>query len=535
MAPTTPKKRRAFTDLERRNIRQRYVENPGPQSALISWFTGETGHQINQSQISKILSKNYEYLDGPTRNTTTLGAKRHHQGDWPELEAALFEWQQRMQKKKATITGDVLKGKARELWDRLPQFDGLDKPRWSSGWLDGFKKRFKIKEYVQHGEAASADINNPEIIKQMNDLRELCATYADRDIFNMDETGLFWKLTPNRTLATEARSGGKKSKDRVTVALTTNGDGTERLEPWIIGQSKNPRCFKNINRKLLRIEYRNNKSKWMTGMIMEEYLWWFDAKMRGRKVLLLLDNFSGHELGVELVGGLDGLDNTRIAWLPPNTTSHWQPLDQGIIATFKLYYRKQWIAYMLRQYEGNKDPNQTVSLLKAVQWCRVAWNQCVSAKHIQQCFWKATIIKKPVVIDNVEPEDTSAEIDELRAQIASLPYIDDYMSVQEFVDPADELIDDKDDNIMASVIDRYSRDKEDEVDEVESSDIEDEEVSTADAIRALELLKMHQLKSKYGSALHLSNLDKLGRDLMAEKYSGGKQSTIEKYYTVAAK
>ena len=47
MAPANPKKRRAFTDLERRNIRQRYVENPGPQSALISWFTGEIGHQIN--------------------------------------------------------------------------------------------------------------------------------------------------------------------------------------------------------------------------------------------------------------------------------------------------------------------------------------------------------------------------------------------------------------------------------------------------------------------------------------------------------
>jgi hypothetical protein len=38
----------------------------------------------------------------------------------------------------------------------------------------------------------------------------------------------------------------------------------------------------------------------MTGLIMEEYLRWLDNKMRveGRKVLLLLDNFSGYELGV---------------------------------------------------------------------------------------------------------------------------------------------------------------------------------------------------------------------------------------------
>jgi hypothetical protein len=107
---------------------------------------------------------------------------------------------------------------------------------------------------------------------------------------------------------------------------------------------------------------------------MEEYLQWLDNKMRGanRKVLLLLDNFSGHELGVELVGGKQGLLNIRVEWLPPNTTSHWQPLDQGIIASFKTIYRKEWILYMLRQYEENKDLNKTVNLLKAIQWTRKA-------------------------------------------------------------------------------------------------------------------------------------------------------------------
>jgi hypothetical protein len=84
-------------------------------------------------------------------------------------------------------------------------------------------------------------------------------------------------------------------------------------------------------------------------------------------------------------------------------------------------------------------------------------------------------------------------------------------------------------DITASVIDRYSRDKEDEA-EAESSDIEEEEVSIADAIQALELLKIHQLKSTYGSALHLSNLDKFCRDLLAEKHSGGKKSTIETFF-----
>jgi hypothetical protein len=55
---------------------------------------------------------------------------------------------------------------------------------------------------------------------------------------------------------------------------------------------------------------------------MEEYLRWFNNKIRNRKVLLLLDNFSGHELRVELIGGLEGLLNVRITWLLPNTTSY---------------------------------------------------------------------------------------------------------------------------------------------------------------------------------------------------------------------
>jgi hypothetical protein len=69
--------------------------------------------------------------------------------------------------------------------------------------------------------------------------------------------------------------------------------------------------------------YRFNKSKWITGLIYKEYLRWLNSKMRGkeRKVLLLIDNFSGHKLAVQLVGGKTGLSNVQIEWLPPNTTS----------------------------------------------------------------------------------------------------------------------------------------------------------------------------------------------------------------------
>jgi hypothetical protein len=71
----------------------------------------------------------------------------------------------------------------------------------------------------------------------------------------------------------------------------------------------------------------------MNHHIMKEYLLWFDQQMRikGRKALLLMDNFSAHELAVEQIEEGVNLTNTKVMWLPPNATSIYQPLDQGII------------------------------------------------------------------------------------------------------------------------------------------------------------------------------------------------------------
>jgi Tc5 transposase-like DNA-binding protein len=53
-----------------------------------------------------------------------------------------------MENNKAIITQDILRNKAGELWKALPQYAGVEEPKWSNGWIGGFQKRFKIKEYV---------------------------------------------------------------------------------------------------------------------------------------------------------------------------------------------------------------------------------------------------------------------------------------------------------------------------------------------------------------------------------------------------
>jgi hypothetical protein len=99
------------------------------QKDLTEWFTKETGHEINQSLISKILSKNYDYLDTIDKQKdkqVLQGKKKNSVRDWPDLEAVLYKWQQRIELKKAIITGDILKEKARQLWDALSQYYNIE-------------------------------------------------------------------------------------------------------------------------------------------------------------------------------------------------------------------------------------------------------------------------------------------------------------------------------------------------------------------------------------------------------------------------
>jgi len=79
-----------------------------------------------------------------------------------------------------------------------------------------------------------------------------------------------------------------------SLALTMNADGSQKLEPWVIGKYKNPQCFKNVN-KGHRVEYWFNKMKRMAGVICEERLRWLDRQMREMKdYFLVLRVGDGH-------------------------------------------------------------------------------------------------------------------------------------------------------------------------------------------------------------------------------------------------
>lgn len=132
--------------------------------------------------------------------------------------------------------------------------------------------------------------------------------------------------------------------------------------------------MKNINKTKLPVYWTANKKAWVTTKIFED---WFQnifakesetyikSKNLDFKILLLVDNAPCHPKNLEHA-------NIKVLFLPPNTTSLLQPLDQGIISTFKSYYIKKSLKLILDLIE--EKPNLTLSEL----WKQFSILDCVN-------------------------------------------------------------------------------------------------------------------------------------------------------------
>ena len=114
-----------------------------------------------------------------------------------------------MQENNIALSNDLVVAATKRLYALFPRGANEKELQFSHRWVQNFKKRYNIKGYTHHGEDASADISE-EVLKKMEDIKTLVSQYMSCSVFNMDETGLFYRLELNRTLATK-RLFGKKN------------------------------------------------------------------------------------------------------------------------------------------------------------------------------------------------------------------------------------------------------------------------------------------------------------------------------------
>jgi hypothetical protein len=140
-----------------------------------------------------------------------------------DIDAALFAWFCAKANGVDGLSGLVLQEKANSFAIQLgyPVGDTIG-PSWINRW----KTRHGIVAKRMHGEAAAVPHDAVDTCKSTV-LQDILKEYKLQDKFNCDELGLFWRLLPEQTHVFKHQkcSGGKKSKDRVTVLVGASATG----------------------------------------------------------------------------------------------------------------------------------------------------------------------------------------------------------------------------------------------------------------------------------------------------------------------
>ena len=165
------------------------------------------------------------------------------------------------------------------------------------------------------------------------------------NILSLDETALFYKLTPNQTLCNQAMTRGVKcSKERVSVVFCVSFTG-EKLSPLIIKKAVMPRSFRGLDLNKIGVKYTNTFKSWMTFLSLSRVL-------EGPQQINGLTKKSYCWLVMHPQNIMDEeLTNIKVKFLPKNTTSVLQSLDQGIIRSFKAHYEKAFINNLISTHQ----------------------------------------------------------------------------------------------------------------------------------------------------------------------------------------
>ena len=255
------RKRAQYTITEKLQLVNRIRK--GESQAQVSRATGIADSTLRGwlKEEAKLRS----FLD-ETDSKTGLCRKRAKTSQNPDLDSAVYNWFAVKRSEGVPISGPILQAQAMRLSNSSssaptsspaastsattstsptgptsPTANGF---RASNGWLCRWQKRHGISAIKVSGEIRSADEGAAKAFQpELKALVEEHGLGPDQ-IFNTDETGLFFKMTPERTLASRtdatSRHGHKQRKDRVTILLTCSWAG-HKLKPLMVGKARSPR------------------------------------------------------------------------------------------------------------------------------------------------------------------------------------------------------------------------------------------------------------------------------------------------------
>uniref|UniRef100_A0A8C4RFE6 HTH CENPB-type domain-containing protein n=1 Tax=Erpetoichthys calabaricus TaxID=27687 RepID=A0A8C4RFE6_ERPCA len=343
-----------------------------------------------------------------------LRRKRARTAKDPELDKTTFNAICEARNNGIPISGPVIQAQAEKLYKEIHGPDADPEFTVLSGWLKRWKQQHGISQVKINGEIKSADtVAAEEFIPKFQQFIEE-QQLTEEMIYNVDETGLYYKILPDRTLAMKkdktSKEGYKQIKDRVTMLFCCNWTGHHKLTPLCIGKFGSPRCFHNINMSSLPLDYDHSKNAWMTAAIFEK---WFhqtfipDVRRHLRS--------KGMEPRACLL--LDNCPRWQDFRLLPSKEYYVQDSapDQSIISVFKANYKREMIKSMVEEDKSVPMFLKTVRIKEALYLSESAWG-AIKPETIQNCWTKALggpITENPTTVE--EDEYSSVPVQEILA------------------------------------------------------------------------------------------------------------------------
>lgn len=461
---------------------------------------------ISQPLLNKLL-KDRVSLENAYLTNDNVSRKRKRGGKDEEVEAALLKWFTHAREKDVRLSGPVLREKAEALASKL----GKDDFEATEGWFRRWAKRENIVYKKPKGEVGDADAEGADVWLT-EEWPRLVSQYSPDDIYNADETGLYYRALPETTYAfkDENTKGCKLAKDRISVLCCASLTG--KKEPLlVIGKSVKPRCFKNVNE--LPLPYLSNAKAWMTSILFNQWLRRWD-RILTRNILLLIDNCPGHT-------NIEPLKHIRVIFLPPNTTALIQPMDQGVIRTLKAYYRKGMRRRIVAAYDDILDGGSAAELarktdlLTAMHLLNQAWEQ-VTKTTIANCYRKGGF--SPPITDELAEEDEIPPPDDM-----TIAEFNEWLDIDKNLETSAPVTDD---SICEQIL-------EERKDEPIDDDLEDcapvvEPPSRKEVLQALEVIRRNvQCKGTSDNFYKFYNFEKTVISLNEPTYT---QSTITQFF-----
>lgn len=311
----------------------------------------------SQGTISRLLAKKNVFMNAKEHEK---GANRLRKPNNLLVRRILQEWVSQSIWNGIPITPPIIQDTAQSVWHRIPSEHREGNGSFSYKWITHFLAKMDVNISNLDDELPKP----PKVwtFEERGYLKQFLGKVPPKDLFTLDETFLAYNLPMD--FAHYETSKIQRKIDVVTVMLCGNLDGSEKLDPLVIGRYENYNCFRNhfpndhssgndhkpgessnIGEKVaskFRLTYHSNRKSWLTSNLFHDWLVWWDKRLvvDNRKIWIILDDSCSHRI-IKL-----RLKNIQLIYTSSN--SKFLPFNWGVLDEFKTRYRVQ-------QYEALMD------------------------------------------------------------------------------------------------------------------------------------------------------------------------------------